>query len=69
VDAWEQELTAFYGTHGAFVAETLRVAAADAEGYATEQFQALLANGAGIMIDWETRRAGDLIALALGRQP
>jgi hypothetical protein len=68
VAAWEQELTAFYGTHGAYVAETLRVALEDAERYATEQFRALINGGAGIMVDWETRRPGDLIALALGGQ-
>ncbi len=48
------------------LAETLRINKAQAEAYCTQQGAALIANGAAIMEDWETRRAGDLIALALG---
>lgn len=65
-DAWRQGVAEFYMDHAAFVAETLRINKAQAEAYCTQQGAALIANGAAIMEDWETRRAGDLIALALG---
>jgi len=65
-DTWAREVAEFYEAHGAFVAETLRIGRSAADAYAAEQSRALQEHGAGIMEDWETRRAGDLIALALG---
>jgi hypothetical protein len=65
-EAWQTAIVDFYADHGAFVAETLRIVRADAERYAAEQAAALAEHGVTIMEDWETRRAGDLIALALG---
>jgi hypothetical protein len=67
-EAWQAAIAEFYNEHGAFVAETLRIGKAEAERYAAQQAQALVEHGAGVMEDWETRRTGDLIALALGGQ-
>lgn len=65
-DAWRVAVTEFYGEHAGYVAETLHIGKIEAKGYADEQAAALVAHGAGIMEDWETRRVGDLIAMALG---
>ena len=67
-DAWQAAVAEFYDTHGAYVAEALRIGRDDADQYAAEQAEALVTHGATIMADWETVRAGDLIALAMGGQ-
>ncbi|HYE90337.1 MAG TPA: hypothetical protein VEA38_04915, partial [Terriglobales bacterium] len=66
-DAWRTEVAEFYAAHAAFVAETLRVRRSDAAAYCGEQRDALLANGAAVMADWETVRVTELVALVLGR--
>ncbi len=65
-EGWRQSVEEFYADHAGLVAQTLRVRLADAEAYVAEQRQALLAGGASVMQDWETRRVADLVALGLG---
>jgi HK97 family phage portal protein len=67
-DAWRAAVEEFYVDHATFVAETMRIGRREAERYAQEQVADLVENGVSAMADWETRRAGDLIALAMGGQ-
>jgi len=61
--AWRQAVNEFYSTHGAFVAETLRVEPGAAEAYARAQADVLLAGGPAAMDDWETRCVDELVGL------
>lgn len=64
-DAWPEAVAEFYSDHAEFVAQSLRVSRELAERYVAEQVAELQA-GPSAMSDWETRRAGDLVALVLG---
>jgi hypothetical protein len=66
--AWRAEVAAFYADHAAFVASALRVPLASAERYVGEQRAALERYGARAMVDWETCRVTDLVALAMGQE-
>jgi HK97 family phage portal protein len=63
---WEIEVDEFYGTHGNYVAETLRIPTEAAYRYTQEQRTALKERGVAAMRDWETCRVADLVALVMG---
>jgi HK97 family phage portal protein len=65
-EAWAEAVREFYADHAPFVAQTLRIGLDAAQRYVDEQQAALIERGAAAMEDWETTRAADLIALAMG---
>lgn len=62
---WRQAVEEFYADHAADVAAALHIGQVDAEHYCADQRTALLIGGAGVMSDWQPRRANDLAALTL----
>jgi HK97 family phage portal protein len=66
-DAWVEAVREFYATHPTFVQQVMGIDQERAEQWAAEQMAELLEGGAGEMADWETRRVGDLVALAMGK--
>ena len=63
---WQAAVTEFYGTHGAFVSETLRADRREAERYARAQVNELLMLGPEAMDEWEPKRVDELVAMATG---
>jgi HK97 family phage portal protein len=64
--AWRAAVAEFYADHAQYVSTSLRVPLADAERYVSEQRASLERYGARCMVDWETCRVADLVALAMG---
>lgn len=70
VDAWKAGLREFYGEHANFVANTMRLPATIARGYAAQHGSEFEAKGIAIIdgeagAQWEQYEAGELAALAL----
>lgn len=64
--AWQAAVDEFYADHTDFVRSTMGMTKMAAELYVAAQREALLARGAAVIEDWESRRVGELVALAMG---
>jgi len=64
-DKWRAEVAAYYQTHAAYVAETMRIPAELAAAYCERQAEALIAGGVAVAATWEADVVPDLAALAM----
>lgn len=70
VDGWQSALREFYGDHAGFIAETMRVSADQARGYAARHGADLEKHGVVVQTDdWERAEAMALMDVALDGVP
>lgn len=67
--AWENAARAFYASHGAFVAEALKLPRHVAEDYAAGHLAAVLADGPSAATRWNGAETHQLVELALNEGP